>query len=205
MTLWSIGALFGAMLALALVPDASAMAVMARSMGSGFSHGFFTTLGILAGDLVFILVAIFGLTSFAGAMEQGLTVVAYLGGAYLVWVGLQEWRTKRGHTEIEKIQHTSLWSDFLCGVSITLGDPKAILFYVSFLPAFLDLPQASLVDVGIILILVILTAGGVKLGYALMGDKTKNLFQNPATTKVLHRIAGLILMGTGFFLIGKSS
>ena len=106
-------------------------------------HGLVTVIGILVGDLVFLMLAIYGLSAIAETMGDLFVVVKYLGGAYLIWFGLGLWRARSTTVEVEEIQETSWVSNFLCGLTITLGDPKAILFYLSFLPAFLDVTRVS--------------------------------------------------------------
>ena len=70
MSLFDFFALFGAMILLALVPSPSVFAVIARSLSAGFLHGAMTTLGILIGDLLFILFAVFGLSYIAEGFEN---------------------------------------------------------------------------------------------------------------------------------------
>ena len=204
MTLSSMAALFEAMIVLASIPDTSAMAVVARSMASGWTHGFFTVIGILAGDLVFILLAMYSLSAIAESMGNLFVLMKYLGGAYLIWSGIQLWRSKSKSVEIEGIQDVSWWSNFLCGLVITIGDPKAIVFYISFLPAFLELSRASLVDVSLILLMVILAVGGVKLAYALMADKARMLFQSSRAKQGMNRTAGSVMIGTGIVLVART-
>ncbi|MEN8133536.1 MAG: LysE family transporter, partial [Pseudomonadota bacterium] len=71
-------ALFVAMLILALVPSLSVITVVARSATFGFAHGALTAMGVVASDIVFILVAVLGLTAIAESMEGLLTVFKYL-------------------------------------------------------------------------------------------------------------------------------
>ncbi|MEC4674194.1 MAG: LysE family translocator [Nitrospirota bacterium] len=164
----------------------------------------FTVIGILVGDLVFILLAIYSLSAIAESMGNLFVFIKYLGGAYLIWLGIQLWRSKSKSVEIEGIQEVSWWSNFLCGLVITLGDPKAIVFYISFLPAFIELSSASIGDVGIIVLMVFLAVGGVKLGYALMADKARGLFNSPRAKKGINRTAGSVIIGTGIVLVAKT-
>ena len=82
MTLNNIVALFGAMVVLAFIPSVSVLAVSARSAASGFIHGVFTTLGIVIGDILFILLAILGLAVLAEAMD-GAVAMATIANGYL--------------------------------------------------------------------------------------------------------------------------
>ncbi len=203
MTFNSMTALFGAMFVLAIIPDASAFAVVARSVASGFLHGLVTTLGILVGDFIFILFAVYGLWSIAESMHNLFVLVKYLGAAYLISSGILLWKAESKSDEIEGIKELSWRSNFMCGLLITLGDPKAILFYMSFLPAFLDFSRVSVFDVGIIMAMVTIALGCVKGGYAFMGDKTRTLFQSPQARKMMNLTAGSVMVCTGIFLATK--
>ncbi len=198
MTLSSTVALFAAMFVLAIIPSPSVFVVVARTIESGFIHGLVTVLGIIAGDLIFIILALYGLGFIAETMSS---LFIYLGSAYLIWLGIGLWRTKS--VEIQEIKALSWSSHFLCGLFMTLGDPKAILFYISFLPAFLDLSNVSVFDTGIVIVVATLAVGGTKLGYAYMANKSRLLFESSRAKKGINMTAGAVMIGTGLFLIAK--
>lgn len=204
MTLLAIFGMFSAMLALAIIPDASAMAVAARSISSGFKHGVIVIAGIVAGDFLFILLAVFGLSAIAEMMDGLFHIIKYIGAAYLICFGIILWRAKIKTVELEGIEEDSLLSSFLCGLFITLGDPKAILFYMSFLPAFIDLSVISIADVGIILTTVIASLCCTKLIYALMADKSRLLFKNREAKKGINITAASVMIVTGIFLVTQA-
>lgn len=204
MTYNSIVALFVAMLVLAAIPSISVFAVSARSASSGFIHGAFTTMGIVVGDIVFILVAIFGLSLLAEKMGDLFVLIKYLGGAYLIWLGIMLWRSKSKATEIETRIESSLLSSFLTGLFITLGDQKAILFYLGFLPAFIDLSAVSYFDTLIIIVVATVAVGGVKLGYAFMAGGANVFIKNTRAIKGMNITAAGVMVAVGVFLIIKA-
>lgn len=204
MTFNNMAALFGAMAVLAFIPSVSVLAVSTRSATYGFIHGFFTTLGILLGDIIFILLAIFGLTVLAETMGSLFVLVKYLGGVYLIWLGTQLWRSKAKSASADVMTESSLLSSFLCGLFITLGDQKAILFYLGFFPAFLDLSTMSFIDAFIIILIAIFAVGGVKLGYAYMAEKTTQLFKSANAIKKINLVAGTVLIAIGLFLVVRA-
>lgn len=203
LTFSSIAALFGIMIVGAVVPSVSVFVVSARSAASGFIHGVFTTLGIVAGDIIFILLAIFGLKVLAEMMGSLFVLVKYLGGAYLIWLGITLWKSKSRAVKAERVIETSLLSSFLAGLLITLGDQKAILFYFGFFPAFLDLSTISYLDTSIIIVLAAIAISGAKLGYALMADRASLLISSKVN-QTINIAAGSVMMGVGAFLIVKA-
>jgi threonine/homoserine/homoserine lactone efflux protein len=80
------------MIVLAIVPSVSVLAVTARAAAFGFSHGLFTALGIVVADILFILVAVYGLALIAEMMGDQFRLIQYLGAAYLIWLGISLWR-----------------------------------------------------------------------------------------------------------------
>jgi len=205
MTLSNIVALFGAMFVLALIPSLSVFTVVARSITYGFTHGLMTAIGIVIGDIILIILAIYGLSAIAATtMSHLLLVIKYFGGAYLICLGILLCRLKPQPLEIENLQKSSHIASFLSGLSITLSDQKAILFYVSFFPAFVDLKSITISDVSTIVAIAIITVGGIKIGYAYMADRARRFFKNSRIRKVVNLIAASVMIAAGTLLIAKN-
>lgn len=203
LTINSIIALFGAMVALAMIPSLSVLAVVARSAALGFSHGLATALGIVVGDFIFIILAIYSLSAVAENMGGLLLLVKYGGGIYLIWSGIKLICDRSKTIEVTKVATTSRLSSFFSGLSITLGDQKAIFFYLSFFPAFLDLENVSLLDAIIVMAIATVAVGGVKVGYAYLGNRVKFLRQSSGMRRGINLTAGSVLVVSGVFLLIK--
>ncbi|MEM9274596.1 MAG: LysE family translocator [Cyanobacteria bacterium P01_F01_bin.143] len=133
-------------------------------------------------------------------------LVKYLGGAYLIWLGIKLWRSRSRSqfSELTEVEESSWLSNFLTGLFITLADHKAIFFYMSFFPAFLDLSQVTVFDVGIVLLLAAISVGGSKLSYAYLADKARFLFKSSRAKRIMNITAGTVMIATGIFLIAKN-
>jgi threonine/homoserine/homoserine lactone efflux protein len=201
MTLNSTLSLFLAIVLLALIPSVSVLAVSLRSVTYGFTHGVFTTIGIVLGDIIFILLAIYGLKFLSAMTGNFFIFLKLLGGGYLIWLGIGLWKTQSQEINLEINKKSSFIASFLIGLFISLGDLKAIFFYLSFLPAFVNLATISMIDTVIIILMAVIGVGGVKLIYALMGDKTSHLFKKSKMMKTINRIAGTLIISIGLFLI----
>lgn len=199
-TFQNIITLFITMTVLAFIPSISVLTVTTRAATFGFIHGIFTTIGILVGDIIFIIIAIAGLSFLAETMGNLFIVIKYIGSTYLIFLGIKLYKLKSEDMTMEKVTESSLFSSFLAGLSITLADQKAILFYLGFFPAFLDLSKISYLDIGIIIIITIFSVGGVKLIYALIADKIW-LFFSGETRKKLNFLASSIMIFLGLFLL----
>jgi len=201
LTFSSIAALLGTMVILAALPSLSVLTVSIRSATAGFMHGALTTLGIVVGDIIFILIAIYGLSVLMVALDDLFVIIKYLGGVYLIGLGITLWWTQPSVIKPNKTITISWLSSFLVGLLITLGDLKAILFYLSFFPAFVELSTISIIDVSIIITITIIAVGGVKLGYAAMADKASLLLTDANIKTKIHFLAGSLMLGIGIFLI----
>ncbi|NEP16625.1 MAG: LysE family translocator [Leptolyngbya sp. SIO4C1] len=201
MTISSITALFGTMLILAIAPGPSDFAVVARSIAAGFTQALIMVSGIIAADFLFILLAVYSLTEVADSFGSLFIVVKYLCSAYLIWLGIGSLRSQPAPVDIPEAQRTSGYSSFLGGLLITLGDPKAILFYMGLFPAFIDLSSIAITDVALIMLIAAATVGGVKASYAYLARRAKLVFGNPRLRRKLDITASSVLIGTGLFLI----
>ena len=204
MTLVSILALAGAMFLLAATPGPGVFATVARSLASGFGHATVVVAGIVTGDLVFLLLAIYGLASFAELLGDFFLFVKIAGGLYLVWLGVRIWNSKPEAVEIHGVRELSWKQNFLSGLVITLGNPKVILFYLGFLPTFLDLAKLSTGDVAIVATVVSVVLGSVMLVYAWSAARARELFRSSRAKRIMNRKAGSVMMATGSVLIIKS-
>lgn len=204
MTLNSIIALFLAMVILASLPSISVLMVCTRAASGGFIHGVCTTLGIVLGDIMFILLAIWGLSFLAETMGGLFIFIKYLGSAYLIFLGIELLRSSSVNQQPDNLAlvrvDNSLVSSFLTGLLITLADQKATLFYLGFLPAFIDITQISYQETLIIITVAIIAVGGVKLTYALMADKV-SVYISAKTTQGIKVIASCLMMIIGVILL----
>ena len=162
------------------------------------------TMGIVLGDYVFILLALFGLTALSEIMGTTFFIIKYLSAFYLIWLGIKLLKSKASSVEMQDSVESSLSSNFIAGLLITLGNPKAILFYVGFFPAFINVSDVSNSDVLKIMAAATLAFGSVNLFYSYMAVKAKNLFKSPNASTVINKTAGTIMVSTGALIVVKT-
>lgn len=203
MTLASIVSLFASMVVLATIPSVSVLVVSTRSAAGGFLHGVFVTLGIILGDIIYILVALFGLALLTGALGEAAFLIKYAGGAYMIWMGIRLWRASGGlASDTPERSASSLFSSFATGLVITLADQKVVLFYLGFLPAFVDIAGIGALDAAIIAACTVIAVGGVKLIYALVAQRAGLMFGSGAS-RLMNRSAAGIMASIGCYLIAR--
>lgn len=150
MSLMGILGLAAAMFLLAITPGPGVFATVSKALSAGFARAVPVVIGIVAGDLIFLLLAVYGLAVIAETFSSLFTLIKYLGALYLIWLGLKIWRSPPQLTQLNTAATTANKFSFLGGLSITLGNPKVILFYLGFLPTFVDLPSLSPFDIALV-------------------------------------------------------
>lgn len=204
MTIFSILGLAAAMFLLAITPGPGVFATVSKALSSGFKHAVPVVVGIVVGDLVFLLFAIFGLSLIAETFSELFTLIKYLGGGYLIWLGIKLWRSNPSKTNITESKSQSRKYSFLGGLTITLGNPKVILFYLGFLPTFVDLKVLSSLDVAIVAFVVSMVLGSVMLFYAFTASQARRLFRSESAQNRINKTAGSVMIGTGAVLLSKA-
>ena len=198
--------LFGIMVALAAMPSASVALVITRSVTLGVANGIAVSVGIVLGDLVFILLAILGLSVVAETMGSLFMVIKYLGATYLLWLGYTL-LTSKSNTTItlnKTIEKRNLAASFFAGFILTLGDIKAIVFYVSLFPVFIDLSALNVADILIIISVMVVGVGSVKILYAFSATKIASLARSHKLDNATRKTAGGFMVGAGSYLIVKA-
>ena len=192
------------MLLLAITPGPGVFATVARALASGFRHAAVVVLGIVTGDLIFLLFAIYGLTVIAENLHGLFLLIKYIGASYLVYLGIKLWREKPEKVQIQAVRELSWRANFLTGLFITLGNPKVILFYLGFLPTFVDLKNLSGIDVIAVASVVTLVLGSTMLVYGYTASRARVLLQSTRAQRVMHRSAGSAMIATGTALAVKA-
>ncbi|WP_369991183.1 LysE family translocator [Pseudomonas xanthosomatis] len=133
-----------ASIGLSLTPGPNSLLALTHGALYGARRTLFTIVGGVFGFSALIALAMFGLSALLQASASVLTVLKWVGGAYLVWLGWQLWRSPALHLETAgqavRLSNAGL---FRQGLLSALANPKVLLFYGAFLPQFID-PQRGL-------------------------------------------------------------
>lgn len=201
MTVESTLAFALAMLILAATPGPGVFASLAQALSSGFRSSINVIAGIVIGDLLFLILAIFGLSAVAYALGELFFIVKIIGGAYLIWLGYKMWTAEPVPLNSDLgVGKRNGWQRFLGGLFITLSNPKVILFYCGFLPTFMDLRSLAVVDIAIVATVVVTILSSVMMVYSYSAARARQLFGSRRATRNLNRGAGTVLIGTGMVI-----
>ena len=129
---------------LSLSPGPNGLLALTHGALHGRRKALYTIFGGAAGFVVVIALSMFGIGALLKASLVWLTVLKWVGGAYLVWLGIQVWRSPPiGFDARTAAEQSAGWSLFRQGALSALTNPKGILFFAAFLPQFID-PARSL-------------------------------------------------------------
>lgn len=187
----------GGMGLLALSPGPGLAAVLSRSLVSGFGSGLRVVLGLIIVDFLFLAAAVLGLSAVSQVLGPFFQVIKYAAAAYLVIAG---WQLIRSRSKVLVVKETApepAWNDVLLGAVITLGNPKAILFYSAFLPAFFDIHAIGVAEYFVICAIITVVSFSVYAAYILIAAKSLGAVRSHRLTDWLHKASGATLIGTG--------
>jgi threonine/homoserine/homoserine lactone efflux protein len=140
-----------AALALAVVPGPAVLYIVAQSVDQGRIAGLVSALGISVGSLVHVVAATIGLSSLLASSATAFTVVKYAGAAYLIFLGARRLLRRERFAEERARAPRSRRRLFLDGVVVNVLNPKTALFFLAFLPQFVD-PEQGLATLQILVL-----------------------------------------------------
>jgi threonine/homoserine/homoserine lactone efflux protein len=150
--------LFGvATLLLTVSPGPGVLYVTARTIAQGRTAGFISMFGIESGEVVWLMATATGLAALLAASEEALGFLRIAGAAYLIYLGVQRWREVG---QVETPARANLAKLYAQGMFTQIVNPKVAVFFVAFLPQFLDtsrpiVPQVAALGVVYIVIAVL--------------------------------------------------
>ena len=184
---------------LSLTPGPNGLLALTHGALYGTKKTLATIFGGLLGFAVVIGMSMFGIGALLQASAELLTVLKWVGGAYLVWLGIQVWRSEPLGIA-DTASRTSLGSSklFSQGFLSAVTNPKGILFFVAFLPQFID-PNASLF---LQFVIMAATFVFVEFWYELMVATLADRIQPwlKRVGKNFNRVFGLVFMAIGVLL-----
>lgn len=187
-----------------LLPGPGNLMIAGRALSGGIRATLGLIAGMLLGDVLYMVLVFLGLAALGQAMGEFFVVVRIAAGLYLIWLGIKLWRSKPEATlDTGKARSRGGLRDLLAGFGLTLGNPKAILFHLAFLPTFFDLPSLGFWDALAIMAIFLTMLGLSFLGYAGAAAQARGFFQSPRRLRILNRASGSILIGAGGAVILK--
>lgn len=186
---------------LGLSPGPAVFATVARSIVLPFRKTALFILGIIFADFIFAFAAMSGVSLLFKQNEIYFWILKLLGGGYLIYLGVKGLISKSSILEIKSVAPEKGWRLFGSGFLLTAGNPKDLLFFVSFLPAFVDLQRVETLQMIVVATLIALTFTGTLSFYALLVRGVERWLNNPKVIWGLDKLASGILIIVGLVVL----
>ena len=206
LSLTTIGVFSLASILLALTPGPDMLYIATRSVAQGRGAGMVSALGVHTGVLVHTLAAALGLSALIAASATAFSLIKYAGAGYLIYLGLKTLASNAESLEIKVFGKSKLRQIFVQGLITNLLNPKVILFFLAFLPQFVDPARGNvslqLVSLGLLFVLVTLP---IDAGVGLAGGSFGTWLNNRVSVRQASKwVTGaiFIVLGIGTALTG---
>ncbi len=181
-----------------ITPGPGVFAILAKSMTEGVRPCISLALGMAVSDVVYLVLACYGLSAIAEQWGSVFTLIRIAGAIYLVYLGWKMWHNRARY--IERDAGNKKMAAFVTGFLISASNPKVILFYIAFLPSFMDLSSLSAND---IVLVSMITFSGLMIGLmsiAVSAAWARRFFRSEKAMTGLNRVAGSIMISAGVYL-----
>lgn len=192
----ALAAFAAAFLFFAASPGPDNVTIVARTVAQGALSGIAYGAGTCTGILLFLALAVFGLSIVASEMGLVMTALRYGGALYLVWTGIKLWTAEPVVPALAPQRHGSVLGAYLTGVVLNLGNPKMPLFYIALLPNVVG-TQLTISDGGMLAAVILAVEIVVVGGHVALASRARRALRNPVIIRRVNRTAGTVMIGAG--------
>ncbi|MGV3137758.1 LysE family translocator [Brevibacillus agri] len=186
-----------------LIPGTDTMYIISRSISQGRQAGILSVLGILTGSLIHTVLAAFGLSLILAQSVVLFNIVKILGVAYLVYLGVRMFMTKEA-LSFDSTASPGRKAGKVYGQAIvtSITNPKVALFFIAFLPQFVDATHTGPLPF-LLLGLTFTLTGGIWFSLVALFASfvTQKLRNNPHFSSILNKLTGIVFIGMGLNLL----
>jgi threonine/homoserine/homoserine lactone efflux protein len=193
----------GVYVAAVATPGPGVAALVARVLGRGLGGIVPFIAGFVVGDLIWFSFAATGLAVLAHEFAGIFTAIRYAGVAYLLYLAWTMWRAPARPADVGAVEGASAARSFLGSLSLTLGNPKVIVFFLSIMPLVVDfdaLDAKTAVEVAATMIVVL---SSVLLTYAIAANRARKLFRSSRAMKIINRGAAGVMAGAALTIAAR--
>ncbi len=201
MTLATWITFFFACWAISLSPGPGAIAAMSAGLNHGFQRGYFMVFGLVLGIWTQVVIVVAGLGAIIAASNTAFTVLKFLGAAYLVWIGISQWRASDkpmvAATAAPLLTRKQL---IMRGWAINATNPKGTVFMLAVVPNFIDLSHPLIPQYFIIMMSLSFTDLVVMAGYVALASRVLRALNEPHHVRIMNRCFGGLFIVAGTLL-----
>jgi homoserine/homoserine lactone efflux protein len=200
LSLWL--AFFAASWAISLSPGPGAVAAMSAGLNHGFARGYVLTFGLVLGIVTQLVIVGVGLGALMAASSLAFTVLKWLGVAYLVFLGIQQWRAPAVglRAEPDGRRQTTRRALVLRGWGINAVNPKGTVFMLAVVPQFITPGQPLLLQYALIGATLVFTDLVVMAGYTALASRVLASLKSGEHMRWMNRGFGGLFVGAGVLL-----
>lgn len=188
-------AFIAAVLVLMLIPGPNVALIVANSVAHGSKFGLLTVVGTTCAMIVQLGLTALGMTELLGALGSWFEWLRWVGVAYLVWLGVAQWRAAAVDLTRTSPQRKSERAIVMRGFLVSLTNPKTLLFYGAFFPQFIDPAQRVGVQIALLAATFLALAILVDGGWAVLAGRARHLLATRG--RLRNRLTGGLLVGAG--------
>ncbi|HCJ62385.1 MAG: LysE family translocator [SAR116 cluster bacterium] len=189
-----------ATLVFVLSPGAGVLALLAVGIRQGWQAVLWLATGLIAGDIIYLMLALFGLGLLGSLLPDVLMATRIIGAVYLVWLGIMTFRATPP-TRLENVNKRAPLKLLAGGFAISITNPKVVLFYLGFLPAFVALDNMSLsLALQVLAVVVAMLYMGCGF-YAFASHQVRNILTNPQRGVWVQRVSGSLMMLAAIWIL----
>lgn len=206
---WTWMTYIGVITALIIFPGPVALLCTTHGLRFGYHRAFATVLGGGMASLVLMTLSALGLGAVLATSETAFFILKLVGGAYLVYLGLQAWLTVPRMPLEEApisgpVKSQTVPALFRQGFMVGIGNPKDLLFFAALFPNFITVGEPQMLQFVILALTWLFIDTTLMSLYATLGSRLGSWFDSPKRMRAFHRTTGGLFLGAGGSLIASS-
>ena len=186
-----------------MTPGPANIALVAQALASGFRKTLPMIGGMILGDFLYFVTTIYGLVLVAELMGELFFWLRFFAVIYLIYLAWKFWTQAVIRVEFEAQGHHTPSRLFASGLTVMLGSPRVMTFYLALLPGLLDLQSMDNSDVLVLLATTLCVLTLVLVGYAAMASGLRQWLNAPGPRKIINKIAGGVMFGSAIAIVAK--
>ncbi len=196
--------IFSGVYALAVLsPGPGVAAVLARALATGYRRTMPFIAGIVCGDLFWFGLVVSGLTVLAHNFYYLFAAIKYIGAAYLLYLAWKLWRAPARMPEDQSYAHGEGLRLALSGFSMTIGNPKTMVFFLAILPQVVVLDEMRWPAILELCVLMVIILFAVMMVYAVLAAKARALIASPQHMRMVNRTTGAVMAGVAVAVVAR--
>lgn len=185
-------------------PGPALAAIIATVLSGGALRAIWFSVGIALGDIVWLAFSIGGLALITQKIPMIFIAIKIAGIVYLLYLAFKIWNSTPEENDLPfETEEQSIITRLLAGFSITMGNPKVMLFYLALLPSIINLENVSAGKFLALIASVFVVLGIVFTVYILLASKARQIFTSKGSVSVLNKATATAMGGAAVWIASK--